>query len=123
MLTLQYLKTGDVLLKTCKLNRSLGHALSLDLCTSVLVWFWPCWLGLLWSSVSPAVTLSTSSESMLDAEAELMLERWDGASCSLTAPTDPVLRCCAPPDDPDPEEGRLRVAEETEDEEDEEEDV
>lgn len=61
---------------------------------------------------------------MLEAEAELTLDRWDRTSCSLMVPTDPVLRCCPPPDDPDPEEGRLRVAEETEDEEeDEEEDV
>ena len=62
-----------------------------------------------------------SRESMLDAEAhaELTLDRWDGASCSLTAPTEPVLRCCPPPEDPD--EGRRSVVEENEEEEEEEE--
>lgn len=56
---------------------------------------------------------------MLDAEAhaEFTLDRWDGASCSLTAPTEPVLRCCPPPDDPD--EGRRSVVEEKEEEEEE----
>ena len=61
---------------------------------------------------------------MLDAEAhaEFTLDRWDGASCSLTAPTEPVLRCCPLPDDP--EEGRRSVVDENEeDEEEEEEDV
>lgn len=85
----------------------------------MLVWFCPCVLGLLWPSTSPpAVTLSMSSESMLDAEAhaEFTLDRWEGASCSLTAPTEPVLRCCPPPPD-DPEEGRRSVVEEKEDEE------
>lgn len=54
---------------------------------------------------------------MLDAEAhaEFTLERCDGASCSLTPPTEPVLRCCLPPDDPD--EGRRSVVEENEEEE------
>lgn len=61
---------------------------------------------------------------MLEAEAhaEFTLDRCDGASCSLTVPTEPVLRCCPPlPDDPD--EGRRIVVEENEDEEEEEEDV
>lgn len=62
-----------------------------------------------------------SRESMLDAEAhaEFTLDRWDGPSCSLTAPTEPVLRCPPPPDDPD--EGRRSVVEEKEEEEEEEE--
>lgn len=88
--------------------------------TSVLVWFCPCALGLLCPSTSlPIVTLSMSRESMLDAEAqaEFTLDRWDGASCSLTAPTEPVLRCCPPPDDPD--EGLRSVAEEEDEEEEE----
>lgn len=88
--------------------------------TSVLVWFCPCELGLPCSSASPPVIpLSTSRESMLEAEAhaELMLERWDWASCSQAVPTEPVLRCCLPPDDP--EEGRRKAVEDTEDEEDE----
>lgn len=56
---------------------------------------------------------------MLDAEAqaELTLDRCDGASCSLTAPIEPVLRCCPPPDDP--EEGRRSVADVKEEEEEE----
>ncbi|TNN51479.1 hypothetical protein EYF80_038329 [Liparis tanakae] len=90
--------------------------------TSVLAWFCPCVLGLLWPSASPpAITLSMSRESMLDAEAhaELTLDLWDAASCSLTAPTEPVLLCCPPPDEPD--EGRRSVAEEKEEEEEEEE--
>lgn len=60
---------------------------------------------------------------MLEAEAhaEFTLDRCDGASCSLTAPTEPVLRCCPPPPD-DPDEGRRMVVEEKEDEEEEEED-
>lgn len=120
------------ILKSCETGLiSHRHALphsdleccKLESCTSVLVWFCPCLLGLLWSSASPPITLSVSRESMLEAEAELTLDRWDRASCSLMVPTDPVLRCCPPPHDPDPEEGRLRVAEETEDEEEEEEDV
>lgn len=91
--------------------------------TSVLVWFCPCVLGLLWPSPSPpVVTLSMSRESMLEAEAEFTLDRWDGASCSLTVPTEPVLRCCPPPPD-DPDEGRRSVVEEKEEEEDEEEEV
>lgn len=58
-----------------------------------------------------------SRESMLDAEAqaELTLDRCDGASCSLTAPMEPALRCCPPPDDP--EEGRRSVVDEKEEEE------
>lgn len=95
-------------------------------CTSVLVWFGPCAFCPLWPSTSPpAATLSMSRESMLDAEAhaEFTLDRWDGASCSLTVPTEPVRRCCPPPDDPD--EGRRSVAdvkeeEETDEEEEEE---
>lgn len=86
--------------KVCVAGKSLRH-------TSVLVWFCPCVLGLLWPSTSlPVVTLSMSSESMLDAEAqaEFTLDLWEGASCSLTAPTEPVLRCCPLLDDPD--EGR-----------------
>ena len=48
---------------------------------------------------------------MLDADAELTLdlEEWPPASCSLTAPTEPVLRCC---EGEEPAEGRRRVAEE-----------
>ncbi len=87
----------------------------------MLVWFCP---GVLWPSASPAaITLSMSRESMLDAEAhaEFTLDRWDGASCSLTVPTEPVLRCCPPPDDPD--EGRRSVVEENDEEEEEEEEV
>lgn len=86
--------------------------------TSVLVWFCPCTLGLLWPSTSlPAVTLSMSSESMLDADAhaEFTLDLWEGASCSLTAPTEPVLRCC--PLLVDPDEGRRWAVAEEEDEE------
>ena len=85
--------------------------------TSVLVWFCPCVLRLLWPSA--IVTLSMSRESMLDAEAqaEFTLDRWDGPSCSLTVPTEPVLRCCPPTDDPD--EGRRSVAEDEEEEEEE----
>lgn len=73
--------------------------------------------GLLRPSV---VTLSTSSESMLEAEAhaELTLERCDCASCSLVPPTEPARRCwLSPPDEPD--EGRRRVAEEKEEDEEE----
>lgn len=86
--------------------------------TSVLVWFCPCMLGLLWPSTSlPVVTLSMSSESMLDAEAhaEFTLDLWEGASCSLTAPTEPVLRCC--PLLVDPDEGRRCAVEQEEEEE------
>lgn len=87
--------------------------------TSVLVWGCPC----VPSHSDPAVTLSMSRESMLeaDAHAELRLDLWDGASCSLTAPTEPVLRCPLPP--PDPEEGRRRVVDEQQDEEEKEEEV
>lgn len=61
---------------------------------------------------------------MLDAEAhaEFTLERWDAASCSLTAPTEPVLRCCAPPPPDEPDEGRRRVEAEKDEEEEEDED-
>lgn len=85
-------------------------------CTSVLVWVGPWALGLLRPS---AVTLSTSSESMLEAEAhaELTLERCDGVSCSLVPPTEPARRCWPPPNDPD--EGRRSVAEEKEEDEEE----
>lgn len=86
--------------------------------TSVLVWFCPCGLGLLWLSDSlPVITLSMSSESMLDADAhaEFTLDLWDGASCSLTAPTEPVLRCCPLPHDSD--EGRRVMVEKEEEEE------
>lgn len=80
----------------------------------MLVWLCPCVLGLLLSSAyPPVITLSMSRESMLDAEAhaEFTLDRWDGASCSLTAPTEPVLLCCCPPPD-EPDEGRRSVVEE-----------
>lgn len=58
-----------------------------------------------------------SSESMLDADAhaEFTLDLWDGASCSLTAPTEPVLRCCPLPHDSD--EGRRVMVEKEEEEE------
>lgn len=58
---------------------------------------------------------------MLDAEAhaEFTLDLWEGASCSLTAPTEPVLRCC--PLLVDPDEGRRWAVEEEEEEEVEEE--
>lgn len=54
---------------------------------------------------------------MLDAEAhaEFTLDLWEGTSCSLTAPTEPVLRCCLLLVDPD--EGRRRASEEEEEEE------
>lgn len=98
-------------LSVCVVVKTFSH-------TSVLVWFCPCVLGLLWPGTSlPVGTLSISSESMLDAEAhaEFTLDLCEGASCSLTAPTEPVLRCCLLLDDPD--EGRRWAVEEEEDEE------
>lgn len=61
-----------------------------------------------------------SRESILeaDAHAEFTLDRWDGAPCSLTAPTEPVRRWCWPPPD-EPDEGRLNVVDEKEDEDEE----
>ena len=107
-------------------GRAIKRSCSLSVCvagripspTSVLVWFCPCMLALFGPSTSrPAVTLSMSSESMLDAEAhaEFTLDLWEGTSCSLTAPTEPVLRCW--PLLVDPDEGRRWAAVEEEEEE------
>lgn len=61
--------------------------------TSVVWWLCSCRL-----SCSGCLNLSISSESTLDAEAELMLERdectMDLTSCSMTVPTEPVRRWC-----------------------------
>lgn len=62
--------------------------------TSVLVWFWFCCVvAVPVPGPSPSCPLM-SSESMLEAEAELTLERDDLASWSLTVPTEPVRRWC-----------------------------
>lgn len=57
-----------------------------------------CWLCSCRLSCSGCLDLSISSESTLDAEAELMLERdectMDLTSCSMTVPTEPVRRWC-----------------------------
>lgn len=84
-----------------------------DCVTSVLVWLW-FWLCDCASFSCPLM----SSESMLDAEAELILDldEWpmERTSWSLTVPTDPVRRWCAL------EGGWERVADEYEEEDDEE---